>query len=259
VLGAVTQPLAPLAPVVSAVTRPLAAVLGAVARPLVPVVGGGTPLVSSTLTPVAGSGAPVALRSAVIATERSPAATIASSLVIAAVTTSSRGAPPAVGGLRAATTGSPAVTSISARVRIAAGASVLATRANRRAGLSFPAAPAASAPRELPAAWPRNVRIFAFPFSGAVGGATLTQTAPARPTAPTAPSVDRTPVAPAVPAPTGVGSAAGAGGAAGGWSGGPGALLLSLFALALGAGYRFLLAPAAQRPAAFVSLVERPG
>jgi hypothetical protein len=72
-------------------------------------------------------------------------------------------------------------------------------------------------------------------------------------------SADRSPLAPAAPGGIGAGSAAGSGGSAGGWSGGPGALLLSLFALALCAGYRFLLAPAGFRSVALVSLVERPG
>jgi hypothetical protein len=75
----------------------------------------------------------------------------------------------------------------------------------------------------------------------------------------TASVAHRMPRAPVAPGSAGAGVAAGVGGGGGGWSGGPGALLLSLFALALCAGYRFVLAAAAFRPAAFVSLVERPG
>ena len=66
------------------------------------------------------------------------------------------------------------------------------------------------------------------------------------------------PVTPGAPGGLGAGSSSGAG-SGGGFAGGPGALLLSFLALALCAAYRLLLAPAAHRPAAFVSLVERPG
>jgi hypothetical protein len=41
--------------------------------------------------------------------------------------------------------------------------------------------------------------------------------------------------------------------------GGAGALVLGLFLVALGAGSRFVFAPAGFRSVAFISLVERPG
>jgi hypothetical protein len=72
-------------------------------------------------------------------------------------------------------------------------------------------------------------------------------------------SASGSPVAPVVPGGVGVGGVAGAGGGAGGLFGGPGALVLGLFLVALGAGYRFVFAAAGFRSAAFISLVERPG
>jgi hypothetical protein len=66
------------------------------------------------------------------------------------------------------------------------------------------------------------------------------------------------PVLPVDPGGVGVGSSSSGGVSAGGF-GGPGALLFGLLALAFGACYRLLLLPAAFRPLALISLVERPG
>jgi hypothetical protein len=96
-------------------------------------------------------------------------------------------------------------------------------------------------------------------FTPATAQPAISVSSTRRPSVPAAPSAHRSPLAPAAPGGIGAGSAAGPGGSAGGWSGGPGALLVSFFALALCAGYRFLLAAAGFRSVALVSLVERPG
>jgi hypothetical protein len=57
----------------------------------------------------------------------------------------------------------------------------------------------------------------------------------------------------------GLGSTAGAGGGGGGWAGGPSAVLISLLALAMGAGACLVLAATVNRSTALLSLIERPG
>ena len=57
----------------------------------------------------------------------------------------------------------------------------------------------------------------------------------------------------------GLGSSMGASGGGAGGAGGPSAVLFCLFALAVGAGARFVLAGTANRSTAILSLIERPG
>jgi hypothetical protein len=73
----------------------------------------------------------------------------------------------------------------------------------------------------------------------------------------------RVPAAPAFPrlpgGLAGLGASAGVSGGGVGGAGGPGAVLFWFFALAVGAGARFVRAGSANRSTAVLSLIERPG
>jgi hypothetical protein len=250
-----------VAPVVKTVTDPLAPVGG----PGAPVI---TP-VTRLVAPDAPTHTPAPTRTpaptlAPLSALAPPPATPRTIAPIAQRTPSTPGVPTSAPRMGAPRTTAPApgpAPAITAPVLVpgptpaVAPAQILTTPARN------PSLPAPAARR--PAQWlptPRSAAsgVAAFPWSFGPRGVTLTPVTRSTPSV--AASAARTPLAPAVPAtPTGAGSAPLAGSGIGGWSGGPGALLLTLFAVALCAAYRFLLAPAAYRPAAFVSLVERPG
>jgi hypothetical protein len=128
--------------------------------------------------------------------------------------------------------------------------------ARRAAGVEFPARVLGPAGRFAGAA---RTRVGVAVFPSPAGPRGLGFAASPRSVSSAARSVSRVPVVPVVPGGVGVGGVAGAGVGAGGLSGAPGALVVGLFVLALGAGYRFVFAAAGFRSAAFISLVERPG
>jgi hypothetical protein len=273
VLRPVTQAFAPvvgpLAPVVVSL-RPVVDAVAPVVQPLAPVARMLAPVIApviETLRPVApGSSATVALPTpsravapaAVTGGARGPGGA-----VLAATTMAAPGHPTPVGrggGAGAAprpraplvhlqpvpvTTGDSAAGTTAMTANRSSGATLADVSPTRRPTAATTGLPAAAAARAFSL----------LPDVGRAVPASVAATAPA-----SADGAGRSsPMTPSAPGGAGAGVAAGVGGFGGGWSGGPGLLLFALFAVALCAASRLVLAPAGFRPVVFVSLLERPG
>jgi len=241
----------------------VAPVVESVADPVVPVVGGVVPVIAPVAPPVGRSRGPAST----VAPFGAVAAAPATGRLLAPVAEPTRSAADVaisgrwIGAARASARALGAAPGVAAPVLVPGPRAVVAPArvVTMPVGNRSLFAPAAGRPtRWLPGLGTAAGGVSALPWSSGPRGVTVA--AVSRSASSVAGAAGRAPLAPVAPAaPTGAGSGASVGGGLGGWSGGPGALLLALFVLALCGAYRFLFAPAVYRPVAFVSLVERPG